>query len=99
MAINFADPSGSSPRENHPGNTRRFVFPKSSANSSLDCIKFSGLRVLKTSSSTLNQAFNNDCLVSNSELLPGNTGMRAVGCSLSISFISRDFLFVYGLIS
>ena len=75
-AINLAEPSGSSPAEKPPGNMMIWDFLISSLNISTDSRMSEAVRFLNTLCFTSAPARSKAIWQSNSQLLPGNTGMN-----------------------
>ena len=79
------DAPGSSHHEKPPGTTSIFAVFNLVAKSILDCLCSSSVHVsLYTCSTTSKPAAISALFVSSSELVPGNTGIRATGFSLKI---------------
>lgn len=102
FAMNFAEPSGSSPIENPPTKVKMWQASIFLLNLSTDSNRFSLLKLFKTNTSTSNPSLSNAFLVSYSELVPGNTGISTFGLSTFslylklflglLVFISKAFL-------
>ena len=80
VAKNLAEPSGSSPAENPPGNITIWAPAMAFLYSSTDCRISSAPRFLNTFVTTFAPARSNAFVLSYSQLVPGNTGMNTVGC-------------------
>ena len=79
VAKNFADPSGSSPAENPPGNMMICDWSIAFTNSSTESRMSAALRFLNTLTIVFAPALSNAFALSYSQLVPGNTGMNTVG--------------------
>ena len=79
MAKNFAEPSGSSPAENPPGNIIICAWLIAFSNSLTESLIPSASRFLNTLTITSAPALSNALVLSYSQLVPGNTGMNTVG--------------------
>ena len=79
VAKNFAEPSGSSPAENPPGNMIICDWLIAFSNSSTDSLIPCAERFLNTFTMTSAPARSNAFVLSYSQLVPGNTGINTVG--------------------
>ena len=79
VAKNFAEPSGSSPAENPPGNIMIWDCSIAFTNSSTDSRISFAFMFLNTFTIVLAPARSNASALSYSQLVPGNTGMNTVG--------------------
>ena len=82
MAKNLAEPSGSSPAENPPGNIIICALLIDFSNSSTDSLMSSAVRFLNTFVITSAPALSNAFVLSYSQLVPGNTGINTVGFAI-----------------
>ena len=76
---NFAEPSGSSPAENPPGNIIICDWLIAFSNSSTDSLMLAASRFLNTLTIVSAPALSNALALSYSQLVPGNTGINTVG--------------------
>ena len=82
VAKNFAEPSGSSPAENPPGNMMIWAWLMSFSNSSTDSRISYGVQVAEyPAQSPPRRLRSNAFALSYSQLVPGNTGINTVGCA------------------
>ena len=79
VAKNFADPSGSSPAENPPGNIMICDCPIAFSNASTDSRISSALKFWNTLTITSAPAASNALALSYSQFVPGKTGRNTVG--------------------
>ena len=79
VAKNLAEPSGSSPAENPPGNMIICDLLIAFSNSSTDSLIPCASRFLNTLTITSAPALSNAFVLSYSQLVPGNTGINTVG--------------------
>ena len=79
VAKNFADPSGSSPAENPPGNMMICDWSIAFTNSSTESRISSAVRFLNTFTIVSAPALSNAFALSYSQFVPGNTGINTVG--------------------
>ena len=94
VAKNLAEPSGSSPAENPPGNIIICAWLIAFSNSSTDSLILSASRFLNTLTIVSAPALSNALALSYSQLVPGNTGINTVGlatlflhtCTLGASY-------------
>ena len=79
VAKNFADPSGSSPAENPPGNMMICASLIAFSNASTDSRISFPLKFLNTFVTTSAPARSNAFVLSYSQFVPGNTGINTFG--------------------
>jgi len=79
VAKNLAEPSGSSPAENPPGNIIICDWLIAFSNSSTDSLMLAASRFLNTLTIVSAPALSNALALSYSQLVPGNTGINTVG--------------------
>ena len=79
VAKNLAEPSGSSPAENPPGNIIICDCAIAFSNSSTDSLIPAASRFLNTFTITSAPALSNAFVLSYSQFVPGNTGINTVG--------------------
>ena len=82
VAKNFAEPSGSSPALNPPGNMIICACPMAFSNSATDPLISSASRLRNTFVITFAPARSNARLLSYSQFVPGKTGIKTVGCPI-----------------
>ena len=82
VAKNLAEPSGSSPAENPPGNMTIWAFAISLLYSSTDWRISSALMLRSTLVTTFAPDRSKALALSYSQLVPGNTGINTVGCPI-----------------
>ena len=82
VAKNFADPSGSSPALNPPGNIIICALEIAFSNSSTEERMSSASKFLNTFVITFAPALSKALALSYSQFVPGNTGINTVGCPI-----------------
>ena len=93
VAKNLAEPSGSSPAENPPGNIIIWAWSMAFSKVSTESRISAASRFLNTLVMTFAPARSKAFVLSYSQFVPGNTGINTVGCAILwaqmwISFVS-----------